>query len=173
MKSVRPDPRVYLALGCNLGDRTASLARAVRSLAPAVSLDTNSRIYQSDPAYVTDQPTFYNAVVGGVTSLEPLALLRQLKRLESELGRVPSERNGPRAIDLDILFYGGDSFDSKELTIPHPRITERTFVLVPLVEIAPDLVHPTTGKTMRELLAAGTAHYGGDVRPVEGATLAP
>jgi 2-amino-4-hydroxy-6-hydroxymethyldihydropteridine diphosphokinase len=173
MEALGPPARVYLALGCNLGDRTATLERAVRSLAPSVTLDSYSRVYQSAPAYVTDQPAFYNAVVGGVTALAPLALLRELKHLETELGRVPSKRNGPRAIDLDILFYGSDSCDSSELTIPHPRILERTFVLVPLVEIAPDLIHPTAGKTLRELLAAGTAHYGGDVCPVEGATLAP
>ncbi|HBM11473.1 MAG TPA: 2-amino-4-hydroxy-6-hydroxymethyldihydropteridine diphosphokinase [Rhodospirillaceae bacterium] len=145
--------RVYLALGGNLGDRHLSLRTAIERLQEHVAIDQQSGIYETAPMYVADQPAFLNMVVSGVTDLTPLALLDFLKRLESEIGRVPSVVNGPRQIDLDILFYGDTVLDSDRLTLPHPRIAERAFVLVPLCDIAPDLIGPTENRSISVLLA--------------------
>jgi 2-amino-4-hydroxy-6-hydroxymethyldihydropteridine diphosphokinase len=150
-----PTP-VYLALGTNLGDRAAHLRRALVALAPTCSITTISPCYETAPAYVLDQPRFYNLVCCATTALEPLALLRELKRIEATLGRTSGPRFGPRVIDLDVLLYGDCVCDTPELTLPHPRLAERAFVLVPLAAIAPDLRHPTLGlsiTTLRDRLA--------------------
>ncbi len=145
---------VYLALGANLGDRLANLAAAKAALPPAVSILAASPIYETPPWGVLDQPAYLNQVLEGETDLTPLELLEELKRLETELGRKPGIRYGPRLIDLDILFFDDLVLDTPRLTIPHPHLAERAFVLVPLADLAPDLLHPKLGKTIREFLAA-------------------
>jgi len=147
------DVTTYLSLGTNLGDRLANLAAARAALEPLIHLTTSSSIYETTPWGVTDQPDFLNQVVQAHTRLHPHGLLSHLKSIEVDLGRLPTFRNGPRLIDIDILFYADWVLDSPVLTIPHARLTERAFILVPLVEIAPDLCHPVTGKTMAETLA--------------------
>ena len=138
-------PLVYLALGSNLGDRAHNLRRALQALGERLALDAVSPCYETEPAYVLDQPRFYNLTCRATTTLAPLDLLHHLKELETRLGREPGLRFGPRVIDLDILFYDDLVLDIPELTLPHPRLQERAFVLVPLADIAPDLVHPTLG----------------------------
>jgi 2-amino-4-hydroxy-6-hydroxymethyldihydropteridine diphosphokinase len=144
---------VTLALGSNLGDRAENLRRARAALAPDFVISTCSHVYETEPAYLHDQPRYYNQVCQGTTLLRPLEALRRLKVLETQLGRVPSVRFGPRLIDLDLLFYDERVLDTPELVLPHPRIVERPFVLVPLAEIAPNLVHPRLQITVAKLLA--------------------
>ncbi len=145
---------VFLGLGSNLGDRELNLRRAEEALAPAVVIRKRSSLYETEPQYVVDQPRFLNRVLSGVTVLAPHALLAFLKQIESDLGRVPSERFGPRLVDLDILYYEDKIVNDAVLQIPHPRISERDFVLRPMLEIAPDFRHPATGETTAEMLKA-------------------
>jgi 2-amino-4-hydroxy-6-hydroxymethyldihydropteridine diphosphokinase len=142
---------VYLALGSNLGDRAANLRAALAGLAGGFKVLAVSRCFETEPAHVVDQPRYYNLACRTATRLAPLEALRFLKSLEAQLGRVPSERYGPRAIDLDILLYGDQVVDVPQLTIPHPRLAERAFVLVPLAEVAPEVVHPVLGQTILAL----------------------
>lgn len=144
--------QVYLGLGSNLGDRLGSLRKACQALSPYVTVTARSSVYETVAAYATDQPLFLNAVVAGTTTLDPMGLLYTLKDLEIELGRRPTFRFGPRVIDLDILSYDQVECRSSELTIPHIALHERLFVLRPLVEIAPEWMHPTLGKTAQQLL---------------------
>jgi len=143
---------VYLALGSNLGDREANLEAAVAALPPDVVVTARSPIYETDPEYVTDQPAFLNMAVCGITRLEPERLLRRLKQIERDLGRVSGRRYGPRLIDLDIIFFGSRIVDAPGLAIPHPRLGERLFVLKPLADIAAEAAHPATGDTVLHLL---------------------
>ncbi len=133
---------VYIALGSNLGDRRTNLIDAISQLRQKVSVKQISSVYETEPAYVTDQPRFYNMVLRGMTDLIPAELLRFLKNIERRMGRERTLRYGPRPIDLDILVYGDLQLETPELTIPHPRIAERAFVLAPFAEIAPDLILP-------------------------------
>jgi 2-amino-4-hydroxy-6-hydroxymethyldihydropteridine diphosphokinase len=146
---------VYLGLGANVGDRLANLRTALARLQTLARLEDVSPLYETEPQGVTDQPPFLNAVCRITTGLEPPDLLRFLQNLEREIGRRPGgQRWGPRPIDLDILLYDERVVDTPELKIPHPRLAERAFVLVPLCDLAPALRHPLLGKTMRELLAS-------------------
>lgn len=144
---------VYLALGTNLGNRQANLKAAREALSPQMSIKAKSHVYETPPWGYADQADFLNQALKVETYLEPEALLKHLKRLEVALGRVPSIQNGPRLIDIDILFYDDLVMDTPGLVIPHPRLHERNFVLVPLNDIAPDLVHPEFKKTVQELLS--------------------
>lgn len=149
---------IYLALGTNLGDRLANLRAAIAALAPQVRVEAESRIYETPPWGFLDQPAFLNMAVRAQTDLPPADLLTFLKQLESELGRVPTFRNGPRLIDIDILFYDDLVLNTPPLVIPHPRLHERDFVLVPLADIAPDFIHPVLHQSIRTLLDAGCSN---------------
>ncbi len=144
---------IYISLGTNLGDRMVNLRLARAALPPDIQVMIYSSIYETEPWGYPDQPPFLNQVVKAKTSLSAPALLASLKSIERNLGRRPTFRYGPRLIDLDILLYGALVLDTPMLTIPHPRLVERAFVLAPLVEIAPDLVHPVLGKTIQEILS--------------------
>lgn len=143
---------VYIALGGNLGDRAANLEAAIAALGPEIVLRDRSAVYETEPQYVTGQPRFLNMAVRGETDLGADDLLRHLKELEKSLGRTGGVRYGPRVIDLDILLYGDAVIETPGLSIPHPRLAERAFVLRPLADIAPRLVHPVTGKTIDRIL---------------------
>ena len=148
-------PTAYIALGSNLGNRGEALSSAVghlRSLGRVVAL---SSLYETDPVGYHDQPAFLNAVVALETQLEPLPLLRGLLTIERELGRDRSQGalKGPRTLDLDLLLMGEWIVAGEELTLPHPELDRRRFVLEPLAEIAPELRHPESNQTMAELLA--------------------
>lgn len=135
-------PRAYLGLGSNLGDRQRNLERAVAALdqTPGIRVTRVSSFRVTDPFGVQDQPEFLNGVVAVVTELEPAALLAAVKEIETKLGRVPSYRWGPRQIDIDILVYDHFRCEEPDLTLPHPGILERPFVMEPLAEVAPDVL---------------------------------
>jgi len=143
---------VYIGLGSNLGDRIANLRAAVQRLSAIIKIEKASQLYVAAPlGYVRDD-AFVNAVVCGKTSLKPLDLLELMQGIESSMGRRPGVQYGPRPIDLDILFYDAIQIETRKLTIPHPRIAQRAFVLRPLVEIAPNLMHPVLYYTVSQLL---------------------
>jgi len=144
---------VYLGLGSNLGDRKQNLSQALKLLSKQVVVEQVSSVYETEPVGYKSQPLFLNAVCRVSTELNPKQLLRLAKKIEAKLGRKPGFPNAPRPIDIDILFYGDEVFGSKELTVPHPRLAERAFVLVPLAEIAPNLIHPVSSKTVKDLLS--------------------
>lgn len=153
---------VYLGLGTNLGDRAANLQAAVTALASHLVVTAVSPIYQTPPWGITDQPDFLNLCLAVKTKLTPIELLTLLKSLEVELGRVPGERWGPRLIDIDLLFYANQIIRTESLSVPHPEIPKRAFVLRPLADIAPTFVHPVLGQTVAQL-AAGVDDEG--IRP--------
>lgn len=145
---------IYLSLGSNVGDRAAHIARAVEALTAAgVRIARQSSLYSTEPVDVHTQSWFLNCVLEAETHLMPRQLLRVLREVERSLGRKKLVRRGPRAIDIDLLLYGASVVHAAELEVPHPRMAERRFVLVPLVELAPMLRHPTLRKTVAELLA--------------------
>lgn len=146
---------VYLGLGSNVGNRQANLRMALRGLTRMARLEAVSSLYETDPVGGPEQPPFYNAACRLESGLEPRPLLRFLQGLERELGRRPArERWAPRPLDLDILLYEERIVDEEGLAVPHRRLAQRPFVLVPLAEIAAELRHPAEGKTIGELLAA-------------------
>jgi 2-amino-4-hydroxy-6-hydroxymethyldihydropteridine diphosphokinase len=146
-------PIVYLSLGSNVGDREANLLAAIAALPPAgVQVKRLSSIYETEPVDYLDQPWFLNCVVEADTELAPQALLRVLRSIEAQLGNKKDFAKGPRKIDLDILLYGNETIATPELQIPHPRMLQRRFVLIPLAEIAPALKHPSWPATATDLL---------------------
>ncbi len=142
----------YLGLGSNLGDRMENLERGVEFLRGAMQILEVSPIYETEPVGYTEQPEFLNCVCKGESALSPLELLALAKDAEAALGREPTFRNGPRTLDVDILFYGDAVVSEPGLEVPHPRLAERGFVLVPLADVAPNLKHPVSGTTVREML---------------------
>ena len=165
--------RVLIALGSNLGDRLGAMQRALDALSPSVRWVKASKVYETKPMYVEDQPAFLNAAVLGETSLGPFALLALLKSTELCVGRGSGERFGPREIDLDLLSYGSLRLSSRRgersLELPHPRLGERRFVLAPLADVAGELSLPGMGRVDELLLA--TKEQAGDVMIVNDAVL--
>ena len=146
---------VYLGLGSNVGNREEMLQTAIDRLHSAdLRIERVSSVYESEPQGRRNQRWFLNLVVDARTDLFPRQLLGRISRIEQQLGRRRMLANGPRTIDIDILFFGGFIVETPELTIPHPRLAERRFVLAPMVELAPELRDPVTRRTMRELLPA-------------------
>ncbi len=149
--------RAFLGLGSNLGDRAANLHRAVELLeaAEGVTVVRSSSVYETDPVGGPPQPDYLNAVVEVETTLEPRPLLSVCQEVEREIGRVRAERWGPRVIDVDVLIFDDATIDEPDLIVPHSRMHERAFVLVPLAELAPDL-KLADGRTVSEASAAAT-----------------
>jgi len=145
----------FLSLGSNLGERKANIENALRRLNEAcIQVLKTSSLYRTEPVGYTAQPWFLNCVAEVATDLMPLQLVRRCQAIEREIGRRPGPKNGPRVIDIDILLYENAVVRSPEVTIPHPRMDERRFVLVPLSEIAPAAEHPVTRLTVLEMLQA-------------------
>ena len=145
---------VYIALGSNVGDRASMLERAIAAMNSAgIRVVRQSSVYVTEPVGAPGQAWFLNAVVEAETALLPLQLLHALLKIERELGRRRITPHGPRAIDLDLLFYGPSVIRTRELELPHPRLTERRFVLKPMAQLAPELRHPVLHKSIAQLLA--------------------
>ncbi len=143
---------VYLCLGSNLGEREKNLTQALSLLSQEINLERVSPVYETEPVGYKEQPLFLNLACQIITDLNPRELLRLAKTIERKMGRVPSRQiNSPRLIDIDILFYDNRIIETQDLTIPHPHLPQRAFVLIPLADIAPKLVHPVLGKSIAEL----------------------
>lgn len=143
---------LFLATGSNLGDRQHNLHSALQAIRRIAEVEKVSSIYETEPWGYTDQPAFLNQVLAATTLLSPFEVLNSIKSMEGEIGRTPTFRYGPRVIDIDILLYDDLIMDEDRLTLPHPRMTERAFVMVPLDEIAPQYIHPVFQQTIHELL---------------------
>ena len=153
---------VYLGLGTNMGEKQDNLLRALDYISQRLRIEKKSSMYDTAPVGNINQPRFLNMVCHVTTTLAPAMLLATLKGIESKMGRLPVHpSNTPRIIDIDILLYGNEVIDTPDLKIPHPRLAERAFVLVPLVEIAPDLVHPVLKQSMKDLLTLNPGQYPG------------
>lgn len=144
---------VYLSLGSNVGDRKDYLDTAKKLLSPCVEALEASSIYETEPWGYTDQPDFLNQVLYGKTVLKPRELLSCLKGIEERMGRKETFKYGPRVIDIDILLYGEEVYQDDVLKIPHSRLLERAFVLVPLAELAPEVIHPLEVRKIQDLLS--------------------
>jgi 2-amino-4-hydroxy-6-hydroxymethyldihydropteridine diphosphokinase len=144
--------RVFIGLGSNLGDRVAYLRDAVRRLGGVITVERVSNLYVAAPLGYVRHDAFINAVVQGMCPLKPMDLLRELQQIERAMGRRMGVEYGPRPIDLDLLLYGSAQMETLELTVPHPRLPERAFVLKPLAELAPNLMHPVLYYTVAQLL---------------------
>ena len=142
----------YLCLGSNLGEREKNLTQALSLLSQEINLEKVSPAYETEPVGYKEQPLFLNLACQIITDLNPRELLLLAKTIERKMGRAPSRQiNSPRLIDIDILFYDNRIIETQDLTIPHPRLPQRAFVLIPLADIAPKLVHPMLGKSIAEL----------------------
>ena len=150
---------VFIGLGGNLGDVRATFGQAIEKIGEAASVTAVSSLYRSKPYGFSDQPDFLNAVLRASTQLSPHALFAKLQAIETELGKRVLRENGPRAIDLDLLFHGDLVLKSNELEIPHPGIPERDFVLLPLVDLDPDFRHPILNRSAQELLDSLASRY--------------
>jgi 2-amino-4-hydroxy-6-hydroxymethyldihydropteridine diphosphokinase len=146
----------YLGLGSNLGDKKNNLRESLTRLDKIEGVDVirHSSVYLTEPIGVSHQPDYYNAVAEIKTSLPPHSLLAEIKKIEYEMGRPPDSHFMPRPIDIDILTYGDAEIDSLDLLVPHSRLSKRVFVLIPLLELNPELIHPTSFKPLKEYLAA-------------------
>ena len=142
---------IYLSLGTNLGNKKENIDKAIELLKQKINIINTSKTYETKPFGYKDQDNFNNLVLKATTILQPQELLFFTQFIEQQLGRKVTFRNGPRIIDIDILFYSDLVQDSNDLTIPHPNLQERDFILQPLSEIEPDLIHPILNKTIKEL----------------------
>lgn len=147
-------PTVFLSLGSNIGDRLNAIKKAASLILAEERINPAGQggYYETEPQGKKDQPWFLNTAMAIRTEMPPDVLLRFLKGVENELGRLKAEKDGPRVIDIDVIFYGGEKINAPGLIIPHARAAERRFVMAPLADIAPDFVHPSIGKTVKELL---------------------
>ncbi len=145
---------VYFSLGTNLGDRVANLQRALSLLQEQMTITAVSPIYVTEPWGDTNQPEFLNICAAAVTDLRPKEVLTTIKSIEDDMGRVASRHWGPRLIDIDLILYGREVVRDGDLTVPHPHMAERAFVLAPLADIIPNFVHPENGQTIQALLEA-------------------
>lgn len=151
------EAEILIGAGANLGDPVGQLRAAVRMLGQVITIHRISSLYRTEPVGHRDQPDFHNLVLAARTALAPGDVLAQLQAVEAALGRERTFANAPRTLDLDLLAYGGRVMDTPALTLPHPRMHLRGFVLHPLVEIAPEWRHPVQGHTARELLSCAPA----------------